>query len=80
MSLSTIKFRFFDDIDDDLLARRGEYDESVNRFGVKCGGSLAMWESKGWISEQDPYGWFEWYCHFYSGRRSTDDDRQISRW
>lgn len=28
----------------------------------------------------DPYGWFQWYCRFYRGRRSSDDARQISRW
>ena len=39
-----------------------------------------MWESSGWISDCDPYGWFQWYCRFYSGRRSSDDARQISRW
>mmetsp|Transcript_8110 Transcript_8110/g.12035 ORF Transcript_8110/g.12035 Transcript_8110/m.12035 type:complete len:364 (+) Transcript_8110:103-1194(+) len=56
------------------------YNNSVNKFGVKCGGSLGMWESSGWISEIDPYGWFQWYCRFYEGRRSDDDLRQISRW
>ena len=25
-------------------------------------------------------GWFMWYCRFYLGRRSRDDDRQIGRW
>ena len=37
-------------------------------------------ESNGWIVEQDPYGWFQWYCRFYRGRRSEDDQRQIDRW
>ena len=55
------------------------YDPSVNKFGVKCGGSLDMWETSGWISALDPYGWFQWYCRFYLGRRSTDDERQIAR-
>merc|ERR1712146_856936 len=32
------------------------------------------------ISNIDPYGWFQWYCRFYQGRRSTDDTRQVSRW
>ena len=56
------------------------YTINQNKYGVKCGGSLGMWESSGWISDLDPYGWFQWYCHFYRGRRSTDDERQIARW
>jgi len=56
-----------------------KYNPAVNRYGVKCGGDLDMWEGSGWISNIDPYGWFQWYCRFYLGRRSTDDDRQISR-
>lgn len=53
---------------------------SVNMCKVKAGSSLEAWESKGWIEEQDPYGWVQWYCRFYSGRRSEDDERQIERW
>ncbi|XP_016321411.1 uncharacterized protein LOC107672636 isoform X1 [Sinocyclocheilus anshuiensis] len=57
------------------------YRENVNTYNVKCGGSLDMWESSGWIVPQDPYGWFQWYCsRFYQGRRTEDDARQISRW
>ena len=26
------------------------------------------------------YGWFQWYCRFFQGRRSEDDVRQIQRW
>ena len=56
------------------------YDVAANRYKVKCGGSLDMWESSGWISDIDPYGWFQWYCRFFEGRRSSDDARQIGRW
>ncbi len=35
------------------------YLESVNTYGVHCGGDLHMWESNGWIKECDPYGWFQ---------------------
>ncbi|CAM9512624.1 unnamed protein product [Pylaiella littoralis] len=55
------------------------YFNSVNTYGVHCGGDLDMWESNGWIKECDPYGWFQWYCRFYLGRRCYDDERQISR-
>ena len=57
-----------------------KYNVAVNKYKVKCGGSLGMWESSGWISNSDPYGWFQWYCRFYSGRRCSDDVRQIKRW
>ena len=41
------------------------YDPSVNRYRVKCGTSLRFWENKGWISKQDPYGWFQWYFRYW---------------
>jgi len=70
-----------------MVARR-TYAPSINKFRVNCGykeGSddafgLEAWEKSGWIMAQDPYGWFQWYCRFYEGRRSPDDKRQIQRW
>jgi len=56
------------------------YRKEINKYKVKCGGSLGMWESSGWIADSDPYGWFQWYCRFYQGRRCSDDERQIGRW
>ncbi len=38
------------------------------------------WKEMGWMHEDDPYGWFEWYCKYSMGRRHPDDDRQIRRW
>ena len=39
------------------------------------------WLDKDWIDENNaPRGWIHWYCHFYSGRRTSDDERQIKRW
>ena len=57
-----------------------DYDISVNKYKVKVGTSLEFWEGKGWITKHDPYGWVQWYCNFYNGRRSPDDERQIKRW
>lgn len=56
------------------------YVKSINRYGVDCGMDYPGWLAAGWIVEQDPYGWFNWYINFYYGRRSADDNRQISRW
>ncbi len=55
-------------------------DASLNLFGVKSRMPLTWWREKGLIHEQDPRGWFEWYCRFWMGRRSDDDARQVKRW
>jgi hypothetical protein len=57
-----------------------KYDATVNYYKVSCGSSLEFWEDKGWIKSVDPRGWFQWYCRYHQGRRSSDDLRQIKRW
>lgn len=71
---------WFEGLDLEKMVYSKKCDKSINKFKVKSGTTLEYWESKGWISPQDPYGWFQWYCRFYLGRRSSDDERQINRW
>ena len=56
------------------------YDVSVNKYCVKRGASLRIWENNGWINKIDPYGWFQWYLRYFLGKRSSEYERQINRW
>jgi hypothetical protein len=77
---STVRPEWIQGLDTKTYLTSNTYSSSINKYKVKCGGSLGMWESSGWIADCDPYGWFQWYCRFYQGRRCSDDERQIGRW
>lgn len=69
------------DLPNNMLTNNWEdYDKSINKYNVKVGSTLEEWEEKDWINKKHPYGWVQWYCDFYNGKRSYDDERQIGRW
>ena len=79
------KGKCLEGVDVDLLvtpksAKTKKSKIELNRYNKKAGTSLEYWHQQNWIEMQDPYGWVQWYCEFYDGRRSVDDDRQIKRW
>ena len=71
---------------DDSILTKSKCDTKINKYKVRVGQSLEEWEKDrnggSWIREDDPYGWVQWYCRFYNGRRlnNGEDERQISRW
>jgi len=41
------------------------HNAKLNLFGVNASQPLVVWREKGWIYDEDPRGWFQWYCRYF---------------
>lgn len=62
------------------LSNNGKFDKKKNFYKAKAGLHYDVWFNNGWIFEEDPLGWFHWYCRYSSGRRHERDTHQITRY
>ncbi|TQE99426.1 MAG: hypothetical protein FKY71_08630 [Spiribacter salinus] len=70
--------KYFDDSPLDVCGLRIESD---NLFAPNASQTREQWRRKGWLMDEDPLGWFQWYVRFNGGRRLGAVDRwQIKRW
>ena len=78
---------FADDVDDSsgipdeiLALQQGAKNKQNNAFKTHSGLSREEWAERGWLSEENPRGWYQWYCRFHEGQRFAEDRVQIERW
>lgn len=78
------KYKSLEGISDKILiVPFEEYNTKLNKYKVKVGSTLELWEEKEWIRSSHPYGWIQWYVEFYEGKgrkNEQENRRQIDRW
>ncbi len=78
--MTDCKVEFPKDWFENALLCSEKHDPDLNFFKINASQPLSVWRERGWVYEDDPRGWFQWYCRYHLGRRHPDDERQIKRW
>lgn len=82
LKLGVFDGSYFDD-DDSCIRINGELPpiRAQNLFAPNVSQSRQVWVDSGWITKEDPLGWFQWYVRYFNGRRiEALDAWQIKRW
>lgn len=57
-----------------------DYDSTRNYFNVVSDQTERSLGIGTVYKEKHPLGWFEWYCRFWYGEKSTADQMRVSQW
>ena len=56
------------------------YDKNNNYFQVDAHQRRRDFNMPNDARVLDPFGWFQWYCRFFYGRRSSSDNYRLAQW